>query len=148
MSKVIKRSLSSKGTPAVFDAPDFFKNFLTIPSDVQKELDAAGLEGRWIDYKQYTDSGNMHMKGWEIYRRKTPTSDALSFGSNPDGIIRRKGAVLATRPKAMCQQHRSWLKTKAEAAVAHNERKADELRQAVREAGGDAVVHEGYEDNE
>lgn len=148
-NKVVKKSLSSRGTPSVFDAPDFFTNFLTIPAEIKAELDAAGLEGRWIDYKQYVDSGNMHMKGWEVYKRtKAAGQDALTHGSSPDGIIRRKGAVLASRPKNMGVQHRAWLQKKAEAAAGHNQAKAEELRKAVRESGGEAVVHEGYEDND
>jgi hypothetical protein len=146
-TKPTKKPLSA-AKAALFSRPSFFGTKLDIPSDVKKDISERGLEYRWVDYNKYTTNGNMHENGWEPYRRTTkPTgTEALTFGSSPDGIIRRASLMLAVRPKKFGEEHRGWLKSKAAAASGHNKIKADELREMAGPVG--ATIHEGYEENE
>jgi len=150
MSKVIngKKPLSSKKSPSL-STPSFFKDKLTISDELKAEIAAQGKEYRFISYKKYIDDGNLHSKGWVVYKPKTtPAQDSFAFGVNPDGIIRRGDAVLAVRDKERCEEHRAYNRERAERMRGFKKAKAQELRSMAREARLDANVIEGYEENE
>ncbi len=132
----------------LFTRPSFFGNKLDVPNDVKADCEKRALEARWVDYVKYTSNGNMHENGWEPYKRtsKADAVEGLTLGNSPDGIIRRASLMLAVRPKKFGDEHRSWLKGKAQAASGqHNKIKADELRELTT---GSAKIHEGYEEND
>lgn len=99
-----------------------------VPPAIQKELKAKGLEWRWIDSKEYQANGNQHKNYWVPYRRtevSSMESDTFEFkgGISADGYIRRKGSVLAVRPKQLGDKHRAMIeeKTRRQAQVAATE---------------------------
>ncbi len=144
-----KKPLSSKPRQTnVLEEPDFFMNRLAVASDVKKELAEKGLDYRWISYTKYTGNGNQHERGWQVYRRDKKETGSLSFGTNPDGIIRVGDNVLAARPLDYSKKHKAWLASKADRLSGAPVAKADELRAKAKEANVDITVHEGFEENE
>lgn len=149
MSNPSKKPLSSRKSAPV-SMPDFFQNKLAIPPDVRADLEAKNEEGRWINYSKFVSDGNSHDKGWKVYKAtRREGQDALVHGTHPDGIIRRGDSVLACRSKLHSQQHRTWLKQKADRQVGtFKKQSAEELRQMAKDAQVDAAIVEGYEENE
>lgn len=104
-------------------------SLLDVPQEIKNELVARGLEWRWIDSRQYETDGNQHKQYWVPYRRGMVKSSTDSetyefkFGVSADGFVRRKGAVLAVRPKQLGDKHRAMIKekTRRQAEVAQTE---------------------------
>jgi hypothetical protein len=139
-------SQKAKRTSAL-DEPDFFTNRLAISSEVKEELKLKKLDSRWISFSRYVANGNMHERGWVVYKRDSkPAGDAIGFGANPDGIIRIGDNVLAVRPIEYSKKHKQWLAAKANRLSGFQEQKTEELRQKAQEAG--AAIVEGFEENE
>jgi hypothetical protein len=110
------------------------KNFLDIPKEVAKELEEMGHEGRWISLTEFSKNGNFHNHGWVPFRPKTPSSEnSFHYGNNPDGIIRRKELVLASRPKEICELHREDIQQRTNRQSHKSKAAADELRRMARE---------------
>ncbi len=111
-----------------------------VPKDIQKDLESRGLEPRWIDSKEYEADGNQHKNFWVPYRRPVQVSsgegDAFEFksGVSADGYVRRRGSILAVRPKQLGDKHRAMIKQKtlnqAKIAAASQESLRDEARRA------------------
>ena len=111
-----------------------------IPKDIKADLDARGLEARWIDSREYEKDGNQHKNFWVPYRRQAQLasneSDAFEFksGISADGYVRRRGSILAIRPKQLGDKHRAMIKQKtlnqAKVAAASQESLRDEARRA------------------
>jgi hypothetical protein len=144
-----RKPLSQKPKKPTYNIQNFFRDRLALDPTIKTELDAKGVEGRWISYKKYLENGNYHEWGWQVYKRdasKTNESGQL-LGNNPDGIIRRGDCVLAVRPKELCEQHRAYNADKAarQSSKKFQRLKAQELREMAEESGLGAQVHEGYE---
>jgi hypothetical protein len=140
MSKPIiggKKHISEKAAPK--SAKDLFKprNLLDISDELKAELEAAGLDYRWVDAKQMSDSGNMHRNHWQIYRRPTGTvsTGEQAFGLPPDGTVRRGTVVLAVRKNEISQGHREALREKTKRQTASVKGAARELRDMARKGG-------------
>lgn len=123
-------------------------SLLDIPGNIKQELEAKGLEGRWISFKTYADNYGYHKQGWTVFKSDSSTlPTGVLQGSNPDGIIRRGDLVLACRTKEACDEHRQILQDRADRAKGYNKAKADELRQLAKENSVDAKIYEGYDEN-
>jgi hypothetical protein len=122
---------------------------LDIPEGVKVELDAKGLEGRWINYNQYLADGNFHKEGWVPYKpEKQDASNGFFFGNNPDGIIRRKELVLAARDKEVCEAHRTHLRDKANLTKGFKKAQKAELRQMAVDGRFSTQIEAEDEDTE
>lgn len=131
-----KKHISEK--PKATSTKNLFspRNLLDVPDDLKKEIDAKGLEYRWVDSKQMAENGNMHKNHWTLYRRDTATvsPEAQAFGLPPDGTIRRGTVVLAVRPKELGEGHKALLKEKADRQTASVKKQGAELKQMARRA--------------
>lgn len=147
-----KKPISQKPAKAsIFMNDDVFGNHLSIPEDVQKELDEQGLHGRWLNAKTLHSNQGYHPKGWSVYRRKSVDKDATAFkfGADPDGIIRRGDLILGVKTKEKYENHKAFLESKAQRYSNVNSNHADELRSLMGTAGlKKAKVFEGYDENE
>lgn len=141
-----RKPLSTKAQPKT-RMGSYSQNLLDIPAGIKAELEAKGLEGRWISFKQYADNYGHHRNGWSIYKPDTKSPESVLFGNNPDGIVRRGDLALAARSKEHCEEHRDILKERADRqSKGFKKAKADELRQ-LAQSGADAEVFEGYDEN-
>lgn len=152
MSKTVggRKPLPAKPTFNVM-SDDIFGNKLAVPAGVQKELASKGLEGRWVSYKQMIDNRGYHEKGWVVYKQeKSDTMDPGTFlgGADPDGYIRRGDAILAVRTVAKSDQHREWLKQRANRLKGHHQTAAEELRATARGAGLNSNVDDRFDEDE
>lgn len=152
MSKTIngKKPLSSKPKSVkVVQEPDFFSNRMSISSELREELDKKGLDYRFIDYKKYVENGNVHNRGWTVYRREGK-ADTQGFlvGNSPDGIIRVGSTVLATRPLNYSEKHRQYLAERAAQYRGFQKTKAEEMRATAREHSLDGIVDSTFDDTD
>ena len=152
MIKDGKKPISEKAS-VTGDSFNPFMNTLTIDPKLVAMLKAKGLEVRFISATKLKENGGYHQRGWEVYKPATHGEVAdiqsFKFGQDPDGIMRRGDIVLAVRSVELGDQHRKWLKNKADRLKdGYNKTKAEELRQLSRDNGIKATIHEGYEDNE
>jgi hypothetical protein len=132
MSEIKKPVVSGKKPveSASLKYSSFHRNMLDIPPAIAAELKEKGLEGRWINYNEFVKDGNFHRQGWVPFRpEKADSSNGFFFGNNPDGIIRRKELVLASRPKEICDAHRAHLKDAAKRKATSKKTAEAELRQ-------------------
>lgn len=147
-----KKPLSSRTVTAEMEQ-EIMGNTLTISGELKRELDAAGLEARWVSAKLLATDPNSHPRGWRPYfRKKTETTDkpGFHFGNDPDGLVRRGTMVLAVKPKETAENHRAVLKHRAErmSGQAYEKQRAQELRQMAREHNARAKIYEGYDEND
>lgn len=126
---------------------EFFQNRFIVPQAIKDELEAKGLDCRFISYVKWKENGNMHRSHWVPYRCTAETA-ADQFGKDSEGYIRRGDTVLAVRSKERSEQHREFLKQRNERYRNFNRLAASELRERMREEGMSGKVHEGYEENE
>jgi hypothetical protein len=144
------KPLSQKQAPASpYRDDELFGNVQTIPEDIQKELDAKGLVGRWLDNSRIAANGGYHPKGWVPYRREGGAADQQSFmfGQSPDGYVRRGTLILGAKTKEAHAKHTALLKQQAD----YRKIKSVERGHAegLRRIGGSSGlrVHEGYEED-
>jgi hypothetical protein len=146
-----KKPIASKPkTMSPTSLDDIFGNTLAVSPEIARAIASKGNEYRWISFTKYTQMGNSHERAWRPVKRSEcgmidPTS--LQNGSDVDGYIRRGDLVLAVRPKELGDKHRSILKADANRAKNVQKNHADELRQFVRQAGINAKISEGYEND-
>lgn len=144
MSKIVngKKPLPTQKKQLQHD--DLFGNMLSISPDIQAELDAKGLVGRWVSANKLYAAGGYHPKGWVVYKSDSVKSE-FKFGNDPDGIIRRGDSVLAVKSKEKADQHREFLKQKAARQTNTQDRAAAEFRAEMRKSGLNAKVYDGFD---
>lgn len=129
----------------------YAQDLLQLDPKLAAEIDAKGLEHRWIDANEFVARGNMHNHYWRPYKREAKDSENGSailesdwkFGNDPEGFIRRKGLVLAVRPKEVGDGHRFMLEDKSKRQHGGlRRRQADEMREHARKAGVRMPVEE------
>lgn len=137
--KKVRSKKTEESQPVRESLEGIFGNALDVPAFLKKELDTKGLEGRWIDYKNYVENAGFHRTGWAPYKPEN------GVGTTPDGYIRRGSVVLAARSKEQSDRHRAILKGKADRQLgaAKSSTQANELR---RMSNNTVPVVDGYED--
>lgn len=151
--KPIAEKARTRATPLNMD--DIFGNQLGVDPAIVKAIEAKGMVHRWINAKKLQEMGGYHHRGWKPIRMKEIGCDtldlsSLTFGTDPEGYLRRGDNVLAVRPRELHEKHRAYLDQEARARSRANTNKAhaEQMRQFVKEAGLDVKVHEGFEDEE
>ncbi len=145
MSQVPKgtKPLSQRKAPGSGSFSFTPRNPLDIPTGIQKQLDAKGMEGRWLDAKQMADRGNFHKNYWEIFKRDTSKDQELGLtGLPPDGTIRSGTCILGARPIGVGDEHRKLLKEKRIRLKNAVKAKSEEAVQLARKAGAKILEDE------
>lgn len=148
-----RKPLSAKPKPSVLQHDDLFGNACSIPQELRDELDAQGLECRFIDAKRLYEMNGYHDKGWIPYKREAKASDKVNasdwkFGNDPGGVVRRGSLILAVKTKEQVQKHKLYLKQKADRQKGFNAEKAAEMRKFAKDNNLPAEIHEGFEEND
>lgn len=142
-----KKPLSQKPSQAKVRSIDTFGNMLAIPEDVQKDIEERGYIARWINAPKTAAQGGYNARGWEVYHRPKGVNDSISFGNNPDGVVRRGDCVLAVKSKEQHKMHKEYLEFEAEKKVRAKDRYAEDFKRAVRGHGLASKVYEGVDDD-
>jgi hypothetical protein len=138
-----KKHISEKPKAKPIKAGFTPMNLLDVPPDVQADLNARGLEARWVDAKTFASNGNIHKNLWELYKRPDVT---VSAGANPltglppDGTVRRGTVVLAVRSVEMGDGHRAELKKKIDRAKGSVKQQGAEMKALARKGGLDERI--------
>lgn len=148
-----KKPLSQRGAPAPINLDDVFGNALGIPPEVAKEIESQGKVHRFINAKRLGDMGGYHPQGWVPYRasdtaRGNMDGQALLFGNDPNGYIRRGDCILAVRPKELNEKHKAYLKRESVRTSNVAKTAAASVREYIRANGLDMRVQEGAEVHE
>lgn len=121
-------------------------NRLNIPFPVVEWLDKEGLEPRWLDAQRHQKNGGYNKNFWQVVELPPELAGVdAKFGAPVDGTLRRGTVVLGARPKEFGEVHREELREKSVTMAGYAKQQAQELK---RSAGKNAVIHEGYEDEE
>lgn len=148
-----RKPISEKRQSVLEEPEDIFGNMLKLEPALKAELEAKGLEGRFIDYKKLIEFGGFHKHGWTPYKRENNAFESgieFKTGSDPDGLVRRGTCILAVKPKEKVEQHRKYLAARAQRynSLVYNKQKADEVRQFAKDNRIETEVTTGYEENE
>lgn len=146
-----RRPLPEKAQYAEPREDDLFGNMLKLDPALAAELEAKGLEPRFVDAKKLYEANGYHARGWTVYKRETASgtigSNEFKFGSDPDGIVRRGSLILAVKTKEQAERHREFLRRKAALQSSVVPKAAEALRRSARESNIDTVVAEGYDED-
>lgn len=143
-----KRPKPSKPRSPGIETPSFFQNKLTVSPAIAKDIASRNMEYRWINYKKFVNDGGLHENGWTPYKPPKELSvESALLGANPDGIIRRGDCLLAVRSTEFCNEHRKWLKQKADLQSGFRQAKAQEFKEKGREAGLTAEERDYFEED-
>jgi hypothetical protein len=152
-----KKPLSSKAQTAAapISIDDVFGNALGLSADLLKILDKEGYAHRFVSAAAIEQSSGYHQSGWKPvsqaqlkkWGHATMDSHSFSFGTDPEGYIRRGDLVLALRPQALNEKHRAYLAQEAQRGQHVQKKHAEELRRQVADAGADIKIHEGFDDD-
>lgn len=149
MSKSTKPNTKVKAQ--TFNPNDFYHDQLKIDDELIEEMTKKGFEWRFINALDFQKKG-FNKSQWTPYKRdKTePTSSQSKiFGSDPDGFIKRGDLILAVKSSEKAQAHRAFLDQRSQQlSKAVGSYGADELKKAFRDAGVNAKVLTGYDDEE
>lgn len=152
-----KKPLSTKKRSSLDSKnADAFGNKLALTAEVKKELADQGLVARFVNAKQLSEMGGYHAKGWRVYQRpgKEKTSGTMDsgalVGNDPNGFIRRGDAILAVKTEAEVEEHREYLRSKADRHKNFKKQKAADLREFAREHGIKTVIDDSddFDDDE
>lgn len=146
MLKQGKKPLTARQAPQI-RAEDLFGDPLKLDKDVKEQIEADGMEARFVDAKQLYDFNGYHKNGWIPFKKKSSATVDFKNDRDPDGVVRRGTLILAVRSKEICEKHRLMLAQKADRASNVSKTQAEELRQMARERHADVAVSEGYEEN-
>jgi len=151
--KEVKMQKPTKKVEAVFSNDSFnpFTSTLDIPEPIKAYGEKKGLEFHWLDSKKVYDTQGYHPRGWKVFQLPEEIqlpSDTLKFGRDPEGVVRRGTVLLGYKSKEDYKKHRDWLDQRAATVAGRDDQRAEELKEKARRANLDAVVHEGYEENE
>lgn len=153
MSKPIiagKKPLSTKSNPSIM-TDDVFSNRLSIPAEIQKELEEQGLVGRWVSGVELARNQGYHSKGWVPYKRKKSDKiDTAEFlgGKDVDGYVKRGDAVLAVKSVEAVEKHKAVLAQRSRQQLGYGKQQAAELRNMIKSSGMEGSVSVGYDDED
>lgn len=126
---------------------------LDLDPTIIAELQAKGLEYRFVNAVQYQKNFGYHKSGWRVYQiEQTPDTKrgSLNFtrGVDPEGYVRFGDLVLAVKEKAEQESHRRKIKRRTQLQSDSEGKTAEELRDLARKGGlKHAEIVEGYDDN-
>lgn len=133
-----------KYTPAIYDDQD--EN--DIDSILKQELADAGLEYRFIDFKQAKQNGGRSRSGWLIYKRQSedPRLQGISALADADGLVRQGTMVLAVKTKQGAERQRAKRDSQNQSLNKYTDTVTKELDGDARRLGGSRVIA-GYDKN-
>lgn len=145
-----KKPLSQRGRPAPLNMDDIFGNALGVDPTILADIQKQGKVHRFINAKQLGEMGGHHPRGWVPYKpsaeqRANMEGQALLFGSDPNGYVRRGDCILAVRPKELNDKHKAYLRQESARTANVAKEAAAGVREFIRANGLDMRVQEGAE---
>lgn len=136
---------TTKFTPALYEDTDEYG----IDSILKEELEAQGLEWRFIDFKQAKLNGGRSRAGWIIYRRQSedPRLQGIKSLADADGLVRNGSMVLAVKTKAAAERQRKRRDDQNRVLSRYTDHVTNELDGQAKKLGGSSRIIAGYEKN-
>lgn len=150
--KIINTVAEEKKTPGVTQfTPGVYEDTdgEDIDSILKEELEAQGLEYRFIDFKQAKLNGGRSRAGWIVYRRqsKDPRIAGISAFEDSDGLVRSGTMVLAVKTKAGADRQRKRRDDQQKILNRYTKTVTQELDSDARKLGGSTRILAGYDKN-
>jgi hypothetical protein len=125
-------------------------SIIDIPADCKKELEAAGLEARWIDLVQYKKNYGFHKREWAPFK-----FNCLSAANNPfvenagqfDGYLIRKQLILAAKPVEKAEARRKYNEARTKMQSNPGKTSQEELLRALQGSGLEKTI-KGWDDRD
>lgn len=139
-----KKPVEVKGTPATaksnkrltFEDIGIGSNSFTLDAKLKAELDAKGLEPRFLSMKEIEKAGGFHPMGWKPYARESKDeANSFHFGQDNKGPVRRGDLILGVKSKEDAEKHRAYLAQEAKDREVSQKRDKRELRRYAQERG-------------
>lgn len=126
---------------------DLYSGGVKVPGYIKKELEAKGLEARFVSTKAINERGGFHPRGWTPYVIDNPQVNPLT--GNADKTFKHGDLVLAVKPKAMAEAQRAELRRRAKAQSSSHQNNVKEMRDRIKDSRADKHISliEGYEEN-
>lgn len=115
---------------------------------LKQELEEAGLEYRFIDFKQAKANGGRSRSGWRVYVRQSedPRLAGIKGLTDPDGLVRNGTMVLAVKTKGAAQKQRDRRDAQNHHMKKYTDTVTKELGADANRLGGSRVLA-GYDKN-
>lgn len=147
-----RKPISEKGKASPFKKAKKFGTMLDIDPVFAEAADKAGFELRWIDAKKLTENQGYHRMGWQAAKRDSfgdVEGSALlefAFGVAPDGYIKRGSAILAKRPKEVCEMHREELRERQALYDRIVNVQEEKLKEHAKSSGVETYIDSSYDE--
>jgi len=159
MSKEIKKQntqgrvpVTQKNKISEYEFGNKAKSMLDIPEDCAKELEASGLEGRWVDVVELKKNHGWHKREWTPFKFKCLGQSAVNpFGASEglyDGYLIRKQLVLAAKTKEKADSRRAYTKMRAKMQSNPGKTSIEEFKKFIHENDRSAKVLEWNDKDE
>lgn len=81
---------------------------LEVDPAVAADIEAQGMEYRWVDAARLDFNSGFHKRGWQAYSvpKELTLEKQKLWGSDPTGVVRRGSLVLAVRKTEIGDLHR------------------------------------------
>lgn len=135
----------TKFTPTIYEDTDGED----IDAPLKAELEAQGLEYRFIDFKQAKLNGGRSRAGWIVYRRQSqdPRIAGIAAFSDSDGLVRSGTMVLAVKTKVGADRQRKRRDDQQAILNRYTKTVTQELDGDARKLGGSTRILAGYDKN-
>lgn len=149
MSQEVRTKVKNKADigKASLEDMDLYSGGVRIPAYIRKELEAKGLEGRFVSIKVINERGGHHPRGWTPYMIENPQVNPIT--GSADKTYKYGDLILAVKPKAMAEAQRSELRRRAKAQSSSHQNNVKEMRDRIKDSRADKHISliEGYEEN-
>lgn len=142
-----KEEMVTSATMTEYEASDSF----AIDPNLIKELKDKNLAYKWINAIKHKASYGFDRRGWQPYKRESkPIGATEAYGyADPEGFVRRSDMILAVRPQALHDRKMAEIRAKSQGnAKDFQKQSASQLKNALKDGGINAKVHEGYDEND
>lgn len=126
-----------------------FDDQLAISPNLIKEIEEQGLVYRWINAHTFQRNHGFDSRQWAPYKMKNPINIGGLIAKDSEGYIRRGDLILAVQTEAVASRRKARMDMRRQAlnAAVQNKEAASQLKKSMRDAGIQAKVHEGYDEN-
>lgn len=126
----------------------FDDQFAVAPA-IKQEIESQGLVYRWINAHKLQANYGFDSRQWQPYKMKNPINFGGLESKDSEGYIRRGDLILAVQTQEVAGRRRAITERRRQALnnAVQNKEAARELKKAMSDAGIQAKVYEGYDEN-
>lgn len=123
-------------------------DMLAVDPRILADIESKGMTCRWINAVKLKANYGFDARQWVPYKSEVKLSDSFGF-TDSEGYVRRGDLVLAVQSKEIAARRKAKIEDRNRRMQnAQGRQAADQLRKSFSDAGIDAKIHEGYDENE